>query len=592
MNINDYYIQELRALRQEGKDFSEKNPGLASFLSEKGQDPDVERLLEGFAFLTGRLRQSMDKEFPELTHGLAQLLWTNYLQPVPSYTIIEFKPTEDKGENDLVPKHTKLLSYSKPHKTTCPFSTSYDVDIFPIELDKINYYTSGYSSTIELDIKTIANKNLSELEMDKLRFYLGGIDYISQELNLYLHRYVEGIELSLVDVDNGEESIEIKLPIDSISTVGFSENKNILPRQQNVFYGYLLLQEYFCYRDKFNFIDISGFSRLKNISEEVLEKCNSFKLKIHFKRHLEISEKIEKDNFRLFCTPAVNIFKTEAIPIRKTNAEEDYELIPAGTTIDQSEVFSIRKVEGWAKEQNLYQEFLPFGSFEHGKKNQEYYYIKVKLSDDNKRIRTFIRFAPNTIEHKDFLNEKMTISIDIFATNKDIPSTLPLGAVDTLDASATVSGVTFKNITIPSKSSLPPLQGDFLWRIISNMSLNYLSLGSVQTFRTLIESYDFPGFNDVLHRRKTQTLLMGLEKISYKTSEMIYEGLPIRGIETTLEMDPDKYTSLGEAYIFANVLNEFLTLYCNVNTFHRFEVKVDRNEIFTWKPRLGRQTLI
>jgi Uncharacterized protein conserved in bacteria len=53
-------------------------------------------LLEGFAFLTGKLRESMDREFPELTHGLTQLLWANYLQPVPSYTIVAFKPEKER----------------------------------------------------------------------------------------------------------------------------------------------------------------------------------------------------------------------------------------------------------------------------------------------------------------------------------------------------------------------------------------------------------------------------------------------------------------------------------------------------------------
>lgn len=587
MNINDYYMQELQALRSDGKKFSERNPGLASFLSEQGQDPDVERLLEGFAFLTGRLRQSIDREFPELTHGLAQLLWPNYLQPIPSYSIVEFKPQENKLESEYIEKGTKLLSYSKAYKTTCPFQTNYAVTVHPIQITKVNYFTNGFGSTIELTFNMTAKINLSHLSLDTLRLYLHGSEHLSQELNLYLNRYVTELEILLGDE---EESI-LKLPPSVIKAVGFEESQNILPRQQNVFYGYILLQEYFCYRDKFNFIDIENLNELFLSSKQELENFSHFRLQIHFDRHLKISDNLNLDSFKLFCSPAVNIFQTETVPIRK-GTEEEYELIPAGISLEQSEVLSITKVEGWATEQNLYQEFLPFGSFAHAKKNQEYYYTRVKLSDDQKRLRTFIRFAPNTIEHASFLNEKMTISIDILATNKDIPSTLKLGSINTFDASSPVSDINVQNITIPSKSFLPPLQGDFLWRIISNMSLNYLSLGSIQTFRTLIETYDFPGFNDALHQRKTKSLLTGLTKITYKTGNMIHQGLPIKGIETSLEVDPDHYTSLGEAYVFANVLNEFLALYCNVNTFHHFEVKVDRNDVFQWEPTLGKQTLI
>jgi hypothetical protein len=93
MTINEYYTHELQALRILAAEFSEKNPGLSSFLARKGQDPDVERLLEGFSFLTARLRQYTDEELPEVSHTLAQLLWPNYLRPIPSYSILKYTPS-------------------------------------------------------------------------------------------------------------------------------------------------------------------------------------------------------------------------------------------------------------------------------------------------------------------------------------------------------------------------------------------------------------------------------------------------------------------------------------------------------------------
>lgn len=90
--FNKYFQDELAAVRELGKEFAEKNPRLAPFLSVREQDPDVERLLEGFAFLTGRLRQKLDDELPELSHSVMSLLWPNFLKPVPSMSIIQFKP--------------------------------------------------------------------------------------------------------------------------------------------------------------------------------------------------------------------------------------------------------------------------------------------------------------------------------------------------------------------------------------------------------------------------------------------------------------------------------------------------------------------
>ena len=90
--LNRYYRDELDCLKQQGREFAEANPGLSRFLSERSTDPDVERLLEGFAFLTGRMREKVEDEFPELTHSLISMLWPNYLRPVPSMTIMQFTP--------------------------------------------------------------------------------------------------------------------------------------------------------------------------------------------------------------------------------------------------------------------------------------------------------------------------------------------------------------------------------------------------------------------------------------------------------------------------------------------------------------------
>lgn len=87
-----YYREELDYLRQLGKLLAREKPHLARFLAEKEGDPDVERLMEAFAFLSGGLRQKLEDEFPEFSHGLINMLWANYLRPVPAMTIIEYKP--------------------------------------------------------------------------------------------------------------------------------------------------------------------------------------------------------------------------------------------------------------------------------------------------------------------------------------------------------------------------------------------------------------------------------------------------------------------------------------------------------------------
>ena len=586
MTINDYYVQELQALRTLGAEFSEKNPGLSSFLARKGQDPDVERLLEGFSFLTGRLRQYMGEELPEVSHTLAQLLWPNYLRPIPSYSILQYNSLLKAGRNKHIPKGEEVQAIHSEDKINCIFRTCYDTEILPLDIVKAQYYTSGEDSTVELNFKTNANVSLQDLNLNSLRIFIGNHEHISNNLYLYLMNYVKDIEI----IVKKETAIKV-LQNDSIKPVGFSENEQILPAHKNIFHGYTLLQEYFCYLDKFHFIDIFNLNVIKEFSEELLERSYTFSIKINFTKKLQITKTITKSNFQLYCTPIVNLFEAEAQPIKK-ELEEEYEVIPGNMSYAHSEVYNISEVHGWDSRINKYHKYLPFESFQHTKENTEYYYTRIKLSTDETRTKTYIRFNPASITSKNIYEDNVTISPAIQVTNRDLPSTLDLGAIHLNTSKSVVSEVSFKNITVPSKSYIPPIRGDFLWRIISNMSLNYLALDDIQTLRNVLEAYDFIGANDMIQRKHTENILSGLVNISNTTSDMIYKGLPIRGIVSELKLNSKKFSTLGEAYILISVLNEFFSLYCTTNSFHKLEVIVDQKERFSWDARMGKQAFM
>ena len=89
--FNKYYQDELTYLRDLGREFATAYPAIAPMLAERG-DPDVERLLEGVAFLTGKIRQKLDDELPEVIHSVAALLFPHYLRQIPAASVIEFTP--------------------------------------------------------------------------------------------------------------------------------------------------------------------------------------------------------------------------------------------------------------------------------------------------------------------------------------------------------------------------------------------------------------------------------------------------------------------------------------------------------------------
>ena len=91
----DYYEKELYHIREMGGVFAQEYPKIASRLGLDAYscaDPYVERLLEGFAFLTARVQMKMDSEFPKFTQALLNSVYPHYLSPTPSMLIAEFEP--------------------------------------------------------------------------------------------------------------------------------------------------------------------------------------------------------------------------------------------------------------------------------------------------------------------------------------------------------------------------------------------------------------------------------------------------------------------------------------------------------------------
>ena len=227
---------------------------MSAFLSKEGQDPDVERLLEGFAFLTGRLKQQINKELPEVSHTLVQLLWPNYVRQIPSYTIVQYEPLKDENETVLVQKNSKILSKSVADGVQCHFKTSYDTEVMALDIEKINYFVHGEKSSMELDFSMTSSGSLDDLNLKKLRFFLGGSKFIAKDLYMFLMRFLESIEIEVLDLDNNTQ--KISLDANSIKAVGFQSNEKLATYPLNVFDGYVLLQEFFCYQDKFLFVDL------------------------------------------------------------------------------------------------------------------------------------------------------------------------------------------------------------------------------------------------------------------------------------------------------------------------------------------------
>src|SRR5882762_5662293 len=125
-----YYERELLFIRQMAGEFAERYPDRAGGLKlngDRSEDPHVERLIEAFALIAGRIHRKIDDEFPEITESLLDIVYPHYLRPIPSMSIaqMELDPEQGKVETGyLVPRGARL--YSRPmNGAVCHFKTCY-----------------------------------------------------------------------------------------------------------------------------------------------------------------------------------------------------------------------------------------------------------------------------------------------------------------------------------------------------------------------------------------------------------------------------------------------------------------------------------
>lgn len=588
MSLEHYFRDELAFLRLQGREFADSYPELTRFLSEQNTDPDVERLLEGFAFLTGNLRAKIEDEFPELTHGLLNMLWPNYLRPVPSMTIMQFSVIPGAIAQPALVRQGCQLDSLPIDDVTCHFQTCHDAWVYPADMRQITAQSGNDLSTISLDIALHAPLPLSELQLDKLRFFLGGDSYTAYELYFWLSNQLSHIEL---EIDGKRFRQEAK----ALKSVGFERDDALLPYPNNVYSGYRILQEYFCFPESFLFFELSG----GEWPQQPLP-VSEFKIHFCFDRPLPAELKIRPDSFMLNCVPAINLFQHDSEPVNLNGRQAEYPLKASYRYADSFEIFSVDQVEGWV-EGNLGRSrgtpriYQPFESFQHQIERAKhrlalYYRVRVRESvsgDGFEHSLSFVRGDETTTVDLD-----ESISVTLTCTNRSRAARLKVGSI-CVPTGSSPSFATFRNLIRPTRPLRPALDGSLHWTLISNLSLNYVSLLRRDALVQVLRTYDFPALHDKQAEQGSRKRLAGIEEIETTPVDRLVRGMPVRGLKSVLSIRQSAFGSEGELYLFSTVLAHFFSLYASVNAFHLLEVvNLDNKERYQWPVQIGQHSLM
>ncbi len=576
--LNRYFQEELANLRELASEFSREHPALAPMLKGPSTDPDVERLLEGVAFLAGLLREKIDDEFPEIIQGLLQLVFPHYLRPLPSTTIMAFAPKPSLKQAYTVPRGVTAAS-KEISGTRCLFRTCYDIEVHPLKVtDAAIEQQPGKPPSIRLSLELTA-LDLSTWEPEKLRFHLAQEYGEAANLHLLLMKHLKRVSIEPKQGGRGTT-----LTPDHVTPVGFGEDEALIPYPPQSFPGYRVLQEFFILPHKFLFFDLNGLERWKNRGDGT-----AFDIVFELADAPVAPPRARAEDFVLFASPAINVFPQYADPITIDHRRNEYRVSTGGARRGHYQVYSVDRVSGYAQGMVQEIEYKPFELFGTRKTEDPVYHVSFRRSPIGNTIDALVSL---TYPREKSAPGQETLSMDITCTNGELADNLQSGDVShpTSDSPELLS---FRNIRPTTMSVLPPLGDTLLWRFLSLYSLNYFSIADTENLRTLLGLHIFSETRDQSAAFANMKRVEGVEAMEVADADRLVRGFVLRGKNIRLDIRSDHFASDGDLFLFGSVLDNFLSSYTSLNCFSSVSIKdALKGEVYKWPARLGNRPLI
>lgn len=603
-----YYNSELSYVRKLAGEFARAYPTVAARLAVDGnvsRDPYVERLIEAFAYVNARTRMKLDDDFPEIAEAMLGVLYPHYLAPTPSVAIAQF--ALDPGQATMFAGYSiargARLTTEEVDGVACEFRTCFPVRLYPLRVTEAALVpiaaapasdaARGATAAVRVKIETYsAQAPLKQMQAPALRFYLGGE-------GLHANSLYELLFASLLDVAvaTGDRSAApLSLGRDCVESVGFRDDEALFPRSARTLAAYQQLTEYFVLPEKFRFIDV-------RFLDAVWPLCtgNSAELYFYLRRTpRDLAANISAGTFCLGCAPIVNLFERRAEPIRLTHTRSEHRVVPDARWASALEVYSIDQVTAMTAEQKEIP-IPPLYSTVHAEQNREQriaWHARRRTAGyrDGDRDRgteidlTFV--DPDSAPGE---SANWTIDVQTTCLNRDLPAKLPFTAGRPLvQAAAGGPLAPIRLLTQPTPTYRRSIEEGGLWRLVSHLSLNHLSLveGSkgAAALAEMLRLYEPVGSSD--RAAKIQGLAaVGAQRHTALTT--LGDAGLCRGLKVRIDFDEQRFAD-NSMFLFAAVLERFLACYCSINSFSQLEIHSQQRgeKVYEWPPRTGHKQLL
>ena len=602
-DILPLYNSELRFMRELAQEFAAANPKIAGRLrlsQDSVEDPHVGRLIEAFAFLNARMRLKLEDDFPELTESMLGLLQPHYLAPFPSMSIVQLAPQADQAAHAHVPAGQTVVTEAVDGEPLT-YRTGYPVELWPIALTHAalsglpfvappNPRAGAAAAVLRLTLSCLdAGTTFTQLGLDRLRIHLHGESRTAQ----ILYELILGGTLSVALADNAVDHAPVILGRDAVQPVGFSEAELLLPNPPAAEPGYALIREYFGFPEKFLFFDLVGLD-----AKTLLRAGRTLDVFFYLDRHeSQLEHAIGPSDFRLFCTPIVNLFTAQADPIRLDPGRYEHRVVPDARRESTLEVYSVDRVSisDRAGDEQPYRPYFSFGQRQAGRDPVNRFWHAVRRPSPYAGGGDDVFLVVTDADGHAVVEGEHVASVNITATNRDAAMRLPFGGGRPRLSLPATGQVGRCEALLAASRPLRARRGrGALWRVISHLSLNHLSAdgaGGLDVLKEMLSLYDSAdsaasrAVIDRLSRVDTQPAVARAPaggRIAFAS-----------GVDLTLEFDDARLSGSG-AFLLGAVLETAFAAFAAINGFSRtsLRLKGEKGVWHAWTARTGTRRLI
>ena len=568
-----YYEKQLQEFGQQSREFAQKYPKIAQRLSlnqEQIDDPHIERLIQAFSLIAARVDKKLADSYDIFTRALFEVMFPQYLRHFPSCTVVSFEDlnkVKQLTEAHIIPKNTMLKSRSFKG-VQCEFTTTQEVRLLPIALNKLEFKTNpsahmhlNQNATLVMGFE-LFNQAQKWISTEKLPIYLDAISNFPLQVLDSIFKSTTGFSIKV-----GNRNVNIANPFE---VMGFEEGESLLPIDQHTHHAYRLLMEYFCFSEKYNFLKLNlGLLKGK------IKDASEFEIHIHFKLNLNDQaiirnySELNVANFKLFSSPAVNLFEKSAEPQKINHKNMEYPLLSDAHHPEFYQVYSIIEMN-MIREKNsddqVYYPILPFFAMSHYNDDKvQFFYSLNPVQLHSKYVETGYSIISKSLSPSDTKSD--FISTKLLCSNRNLPHEALSQSNNVLnlnDSSLARRALVLKRPTLPHQFKQNQQEQ---WRIISHLSLNTLALmkgDAVSHVKELLELYNLPKTKD------NHLLIDAIKEVEFSLNNKLVEAKPfpmfVRGVKVKIHIDEHVFRG-HSLYIFSQLLSHVFNLKVQMNSF-------------------------